>query len=86
MFLGGGQGRWFLPFAVADHCADFAALISGTKEGNGADIFMKSCFNSSDADARFPTSISRHWHRKSLNVSERASGFWSSGVPFVAIR
>ena len=68
------------------YCADFAALIRGTNEGNGADIFIKSCFNSSDADARFATSISRHWHKKSLNVSESASGFCSSGVPFVAIK
>lgn len=34
----------------------------------------------------FSTSISRHRFRKSLKIGDSFSGFWSSGVPFVAIR
>jgi hypothetical protein len=43
-------------------------------------------FKISDAEGRFSASTSRHFARKSLNTGERFSGFWISGVPFVAIK
>lgn len=43
------------------------------------------CSNSL-ADPLFSTSISKHRFKKSRNIGDSFSGFWSSGVPLVAIK
>lgn len=47
--------------------------------------FIFTC-KSSLADPRLSTSISRQRFKKSRNTADSLSGFWSSGVPLVAIR
>lgn len=49
---------------------------------------LKSCITCSSSlpPPRFSTSISKQRLRKSLKTGDSFSGFWSSGVPFVAIR
>lgn len=46
----------------------------------------KSCLPSSSAVARLLTSTQRHTLRKAFSSFDSFSGFFSLGVPFVAIR
>ena len=60
-----GGGGVHIPTAAYEFAADLAALISGTRDGNGADFLRKSCDNNCVASQRLATSISRLLFRKS---------------------